>query len=319
MILQQIEQLLTDSLALFREELKRQTSDSHPIIKQVGEYIYNNRGKQLRPLLLLLCAQATQCPLPNMEMPAVAIELLHTSTLFHDDVVDNASVRRGAPTINALWGNKTAVLCGDYFLAHVLMLLHQYDNREVSYIVNNVALTMSRGELWQQHNSMQLDTDMDRYRRVIEQKTAALMSACCEIGSLNTPYREHLKLFGYHFGMTFQMRDDLLDYYSEQVSGKPQGNDLREKKMTLPLIEYAKLLSTAEREQLLAQIDSGEMSEEVIQHTITRVRESQAWTRCSTIMQQEAKKALNELRVLPPSPYTDSLQALCNYLLEPIV
>jgi len=211
-----------------------------PLANQVVNYIAGLKGKRLRPALVFLASQLHGERSPDSMRAAIVVELLHTATLVHDDVVDESDQRRGHSSVNALWNSKIAVLAGDFLLSHGLHIAlkrHSYTSLEV---VAKTLREMSEGELLQIHKSRTLDVSESEYYRIIFQKTAALISVCTQAGAQSVgcteQQAEHMKQFGEHLGMAFQIRDDLFDLTSDNHSGKPPGNDLKEHKLTLPLI-----------------------------------------------------------------------------------
>ena len=217
MTLEQIQLPIHDSFQLFQQEYLRRTTSSEPLLKEVEEYLATFPGKQLRPTLLLLAAEACQHLSQQHVMLAVAIELLHNASLMHDDVVDESDMRRGHQSVCNRWGNAVAVICGDYYLSLVITALRQADISEATEIMNNTVTDLCRGELKQLSLINSHQQSVDDYLEVISCKTASMMTSCCELGALpisddgDSHYRQALHDFGYHYGMVFQMRDDMHD------------------------------------------------------------------------------------------------------------
>jgi octaprenyl-diphosphate synthase len=212
-----------------------------PLVDRVSRYIVKHRGKSLRPLLVILAARLAGGANQNTYLIAATVELLHTATLVHDDVVDEAELRRGFPSINAVWKNKVAVLMGDYLLSKSLILATETASVEVMNILSETAKKLSRGELRQIENVWRQRNSESDYYEIIADKTAALLATCTDLGALsmavNGAHRRALRDYGFNLGMAFQIKDDLLDYESSAaILGKPAGNDIKEKKYTLPLI-----------------------------------------------------------------------------------
>lgn len=214
-------------------------------------------GKMLRPVLVLLSAAACGDVVDDTYRTAIAVELLHTATLFHDDVVDGATTRRDSVSLNAQWGNKSAVLVGDYVLAQAVTLLATNKNHEIVLDVLEATRNMGNGELLQMLNTAHMDDGEDSYLEVIKNKTASLLSACCTTGAKSSgakPWQvDALARYGLYLGMAFQMRDDMLDYGTADI-GKPLCGDLNEGKFTLPLIAHLRTLSNDERKTVVEDI-----------------------------------------------------------------
>jgi octaprenyl-diphosphate synthase len=237
MIRKPVEQELKLFGKVFREEMRSQV----PLVDMIARYIIRQKGKRIRPLLVLLSAKVCGRINDSTYRAATLIELLHTATLVHDDVVDDADTRRNIPSINAVWKNKVAVLMGDYLLSRGLLISLKYDDFTFLKSTSSAVKRMSEGELLQIQKSRLLDLDEETYIKIIGDKTASLFSACAEIGAAsstgNISKLNHLRMYGEYLGIAFQIRDDLLDYLGrKRILGKATGRDLKEKKLTLPLI-----------------------------------------------------------------------------------
>lgn len=305
--------LLKPQLTQFDQLYSSQMLSSVPLVNEINEYLRARSGKQIRPLLLLASAQAGLYPGSGHEHDkvmatktklALAMEILHNSSLMHDDVVDESALRRGQETVRQHWSNKIAVLCGDYYLAQVMAILNQVNDKEVSMIVDRTVIEMSEGELLQQQISRSYDQDEENYNNVIFKKTASLMGACCEIG-----YRM-LREFGVQFGMAFQIRDDILDYHPESETGKPCGNDIKENKMTLPLLCYLQQNGKEEQIRVRQLFESGPVSDADARNLSERVRQSGALHLAHMKLSQRIQQAIEALKVLPDSPYRAALEQL---------
>jgi len=260
--LSEIRAFLKDDLAKYKKTLTDVLASNVFLIDNITKYIVKHKGKGLRPLLVLLSAKLLSSPNDKTYMVATVVELLHSATLIHDDVVDDAIVRRGFPSINAIWKNKISVLMGDYLLAKSLISATETGDIEIMAILADTAKRLSKGELLQIEKSRKLDITEAEYFKMISDKTAALISACCELGAMTvserTEEREWLRQYGENLGIAFQIKDDLLDYQGDQiVLGKPVGADLREKKITLPLILSFKNSPEKERKFILQIIKKG--------------------------------------------------------------
>lgn len=314
MTLTEIEKIVETPLRNFRHTYQLTLASEIAVIHNIGNKLIDGRGKQLRPLLMMLCTGASGASFDGVEQLAVAIELLHNSTLLHDDVVDQSNLRRGTPSVSSLYGNKTAVLCGDYFLAKVMLLLNEYNDQEVNRVLDRTVMDMSTGEILQQHRSSKLDGDMEHYRDTIYRKTASLISACTELGAMNTPWRGMMKEYGQHLGMAFQLRDDLLDYQPATLTGKPTGNDIKEHKLTLPIILYLQEATPAQRDHIFAILDNGTISDEETQALVSTVNASPAIEACRHTIAHELQQAAAAISALPPSPYKEGLLAVLQFL-----
>ena len=266
---------IRDEIKLFNNEFKRAIRSKVGLVDTIARYILHQKGKKIRPMLVLLSAAATGGINDSTYRAATMVELLHTATLIHDDVVDNADTRRGIASINAAWKNKIAVLMGDYLLSRGLLL--SLENNEFRFLkVSSVAVKrMSEGELLQIQKSRQLDMDEETYFRIISDKTASLISTCCELGAVSATTDEktiaHLRDFGEYIGLAFQIRDDVLDYEGKEATlGKPIGGDIRERKVTLPLIYALENAPKNESRSVLRQLKKGKTGSrigEVIEFT----------------------------------------------------
>ncbi len=253
---------IRDEIKVFNNEFKRAIRSRVGLVDTIARYILHQKGKKIRPMLVLLSAAATGGINDSTYRAATMVELLHTATLIHDDVVDNADTRRGIASINAAWKNKIAVLMGDYLLSRGLLL--SLENNEFRFLkVSSVAVKrMSEGELLQIQKSRQLDMDEATYFRIISDKTASLISTCCELGAVSATTDEntiaHLRDFGEYVGLAFQIRDDVLDYEGKEATlGKPIGGDIRERKVTLPLIYALENAPRNEARSVLRQLKKG--------------------------------------------------------------
>ncbi len=249
-------------LNTFHNYFKRTMTSNLRIVDEVAKYIVRHKGKQLRPMLVITSARSINEPTESSYLAAVVVELLHTATLIHDDVVDEAELRRGFPTIHKIWKNKIAILMGDYLLAKSLIIATEIRHLEMMNIIANVAKSMSKGELMQIQKTRKLNITEDEYFQLISDKTASLISACCEIGALTTnatlEQRIILKNFGLNLGIAFQIKDDLLDYQSKTgVLGKPAAHDLKTKKITLPLLYSIQDSSSSDRRKILRMLKNG--------------------------------------------------------------
>jgi len=239
--IEQIKQPVIAEFELFDKHFKKALESNNEILNDINNYISENKGKQIRPLLTFLAAKICENSNLNTINAAVALELLHTASLVHDDIVDNTSERRGRQSINAIWKNKIAVLVGDYLLAKSLSIANQTQNLSITDHITNLGKEITEGELLQIQTTKNISTDEEKYFEIIQKKTATLFSSCTALGAISANADEKkieiLKEFGNIYGICFQIRDDIFDYISsEKEIGKPVGNDIKEGKITLPLI-----------------------------------------------------------------------------------
>ena len=225
----------------YEQIFKASMTSNVKLVDTIVKYIVKHRGKGLRPLLVIMSAKLVGKPAENTYIIASTIELLHTASLVHDDVVDNAEIRRGFPSINAVWKNKISVLMGDYLLSKCLINATKTESIKTMQILADVSSRLSKGELLQIEKTKRMNMNEEDYFKIISNKTAALISAAAQLGAMSTSDKsedhERLKQFGENLGLAFQIQDDLLDYYGKQsIVGKPIGNDFKDKKITLPLI-----------------------------------------------------------------------------------
>jgi octaprenyl-diphosphate synthase len=250
---------------------------------------------------------------------AALIELLHTATLVHDDVVDDASYRRGFFSVNALWKNTIAVLVGDYLLSRGLLLSVDHGDFGLLRIVSNATREMSEGELLQMEKARKLDITEEVYYEIIRQKTASLISSCCAVGAASAGADDdtvkYLREFGEKIGMAFQIKDDLFDYGNNEI-GKPRGIDIREKKMTLPLIYALNKSEKPERKHILKLIKKKSDSNAVVREVIDFVRQKGGLTYAEEVMEQYYQDALSMLDRFPESQYRQSLGDLVTYTIQ---
>ena len=267
-LIKDIKKSLHNELNQYNKKLSAIMASNVPLVDNIAKYIVRHKGKGLRPLLVLLSAKMIAEPNQNTYIVASLIEILHTATLVHDDVVDNANVRRNFPSINAIWKNKISVLMGDYLLAKSLISATETGSMEIMHLLAETSRRLSQGELFQIEKSRKLDITQEEYLKLISDKTAALLSACTELGGMTVsadPYqREALRNFGENLGIAFQIKDDLLDYEGKQsIVGKPVGADLHEKKITLPLILAMNKAPVSEKKDIIKMLKKGVNKDQV--------------------------------------------------------
>ena len=289
-----IKQELEQFESYFRDTMKSRV----PLLDRITYYIVKRKGKQLRPMFVLYCARLCGEINDKTYIAASMVELLHTATLVHDDVVDDAMTRRGFFSINALWKNKAAVLVGDYLLSKGLLIALEGQQHRLLHVMSRAVRDMSEGELLQMEKSRSLDIDESTYFDIIRKKTASLISASCEAGAVSATDDETLvqeiASFGQKIGIAFQMKDDLFDYGENHI-GKPVGNDIKEKKMTLPLIYTLDQLASRERSKLLKTIRKHHDNAKKMKDIIAMVRHGKGMEYTHSQMIQYKDEALRHL------------------------
>ncbi|MDH4057300.1 MAG: polyprenyl synthetase family protein [Cyclobacteriaceae bacterium] len=310
-------------IALQMEEFEHKFRDSMKskaaLLDRIMNYIVKRKGKQMRPMFVFLSAGTCGVINESTYRGAALIELLHTATLVHDDVVDEANYRRGFFSINALWKNKVAVLVGDFLLSKGLLLSVDNGDFNLLRIVSNAVREMSEGELLQIEKSRKLDITEEVYLQINRQKTASLIGACCAVGASSTGASDDLintmNAFGEKIGMAFQIKDDLFDYGEEEV-GKPLGIDIREKKMTLPLIYALSKAGWMERRGIISIIRNNSDKQQKIKEVISFVKQSGGIEYAHEVMGKFHQEALNLLTPMPESEYKKSLIQLVQFTIE---
>ena len=284
-----------------------------PLVEKIGHYIVESGGKRLRPLLVLLAANATGYEGKDHVPLAAIIEFIHTATLLHDDVVDNSELRRGKDTANAKWGNAPSVLVGDFLYSRAFQIMVEIGSMEIMQVISNATNIIAEGEVLQLLNTRNPDTTEEAYMQVILGKTAMLFEAATEAGAIlagaTAQEREGLRLYGLHLGTAFQLIDDVMDYQStSEEMGKNVGDDLAEGKATLPLI-HAMRAGTEEQRLLVRQaIRKGGLDD--LQPILEIVKETGAIEYTQERAQQEADRAISALNALPDSSFKQTLQQL---------
>jgi octaprenyl-diphosphate synthase len=301
------------------DELRRIIAADFPIISEVNEHLLRMKGKLFRPTLLLLSHRAAGGNDPRAVTLAAVVELIHLATLVHDDSVDHSVLRRGRPTINALFSHQIAVIMGDYLYSRAIIELVKLDDPTALRVLARVTNEMTVGEMRQLEAHDKLAYGEAAYDQLIRAKTASLLSGACEVGALTAApaYRQALARFGMLLGMAFQITDDLLDYTQpEAVTGKPSGLDLREHKMTLPLIAALARVPPAERRVVARLMETAEPSDELVAEVIRIVEGAGGLETARQRALDLAQQAETELDVLPPSAARDALQGSIAYAVE---
>jgi octaprenyl-diphosphate synthase len=311
-----ISEVIAKEMAAFEDYFKEAVKSKVPLLDRIMRYIVNRKGKQLRPKFVLLSAKLGGEINVTTLRAASLVELLHTATLVHDDVVDDAAERRGFFSINALWKNKVAVLVGDYLLSKGLLLSLENNDFEVLKILSEAVKMMSEGELLQIEKARNLNVQEEIYYEIIKGKTASLLASACGAGASTTFNDaikiEKLKLFGEKTGMAFQIKDDLFDYGSDNV-GKPTGNDIKEKKLTLPLIYALNNCDKTLKRKLIYILKNENTNKTKIKFVIDAVNEKGGIDYATKKMFCYRDSALSILYEFPQTEVRDALEQLVRY------
>ncbi|MCC5930175.1 MAG: polyprenyl synthetase family protein [Cyclobacteriaceae bacterium] len=318
-VLKDIKAPIATEMEIFEKKFRGAMKSNVLLLDKIMTYIVKRKGKQMRPMFVFLSAGVAGEIQESTYRGAALIELLHTATLVHDDVVDDAHYRRGFFSINALWKNKIAVLVGDYLLSKGLLLSLEHDDFELLKIVSNAVREMSEGELLQMEKARKLDIDEAVYYDIIRQKTASLIASCCAVGASSSgadpEMVEKLRYFGEKIGMAFQIKDDLFDYGAAEI-GKPLGIDIKEKKMTLPLIHALKQISGLERVQLIYKIKHRSHKSKVIAEVIEFVKNKGGIEYATGVMEHYYQEAMEVLSTFPQNEFTEALSQLVTYTIN---
>ena len=305
----------------FNELLVENYRTDNAFISTILDYVLEQRGKQMRPLLVLLTAALNGGIRPISYTGAMLVEMAHTASLVHDDVIDEAYMRRGQLSTNAIWRSRTAVLVGDYILARALSLTaHEKDASQLLVMLTDSFQMLCEGELIQMERASKLDMTEEQYYEVIRRKTASLLGSCGGIGAKSAGSDdetvEYMRLFGEYLGMAFQVKDDLLDYQAGSETGKPACNDLKERKITLPMLYLLDHSSPAQRKQIIATISTIRDNEEAAYDLQQQVIASGAIEYAESVMRDYEQKALGILNTYAESAVRDSLGLYCHYILK---
>ncbi|WP_010662258.1 polyprenyl synthetase family protein [Marinilabilia salmonicolor] len=308
---------IEEEMKHFGPYYKKNFDTKIPLLNIITNYLIRRKGKQMRPMLVFLSAKLNGSTDEGTYTAAGLIELLHNATLIHDDVVDETYQRRGFFSINALWRSKIAVLVGDYYLAMGLIKSLEENQTEVLRIVSTAVKEMSEGELLQIEKSRKLNITEDVYYEIIRKKTATLIAACTAAGALSSGASEEqiskMRDFGEYLGIAFQIRDDLLDYEKTNLSGKPTGNDLKEKKMTLPLIHVLEKMPVTKKRQILSTIRKHHKNEKKIAPIVQYVKDNGGIHYAREKMIEYRDKALEILHSYPESDSREGLIELVHF------
>jgi octaprenyl-diphosphate synthase len=311
--------LIEYELKLFEEKFKDAVKSNVSMLDRIMRYVVKRKGKQLRPMFVFLAARLFGQANESTYRAASLVELLHTATLVHDDVVDDSIERRGFFSVYALWKNKASVLVGDYLLAKGLLLSLENDDFQILKYLSDAVRQMSEGELLQMEKSRSLNLDESVYFEIIKSKTASLLASACAAGAWSTSHdtqtSERMKAFGEKVGIAFQIKDDLFDYASQDV-GKPTGNDIKEKKLTLPLIYTLNNVDKETKRKLIYIIKNENTRKAKVEYVIDVVEKNGGIDYTNQKMAGYKKEAMDLLHSFPASDIRDGFEDLVNFVTD---
>jgi len=315
--LSQIQEPIREEMKVFEKELNGSLKSSVPLLGIITNYLLRRKGKQMRPMFVFFSAQMTGGITPSTYVAATLIELLHTATLVHDDVVDESYERRGHFSINAIWKSKVAVLLGDYMLARGLLVSVEHGAYDLLRIVSEAVQEISEGELLQIQRSRSRILSSEQYFEIIRKKTATLIAACTASGAKSSgadeDIVEKMKQVGLNTGIAFQIKDDLFDYERKSLTGKPAANDIKEKKFTLPLIHALSNASADDQRRITRLLKSKQFTPAMVEEVIRFVEKSGGLDYARDKMIEYREKAIHLLEQIQPSPAKDSFIRLIRF------
>jgi len=318
--LKQIKAPIEKHISEFEDKFKHSMKSNVALLDKITQYIIKRKGKQIRPMFVFLAAGMCGRINESTHRAASLIELLHTATLVHDDVVDDSNIRRGFFSINALWKNKIAVLIGDYLLAQGLLLALNNDEFKVLKIVSDATREMSEGELLQIEKARKLDIEESVYFEIIRKKTASLIASCCAAGAASVKAPDEvikkMHLFGECVGIAFQIRDDLFDYQNSYNIGKPNGIDIKEQKMTLPLIYMLNNVGFYEKRRIVNVVKNHNNDPDRVATLIEQVNRSGGIEYATEKMKEYQQHSIDLLHQFPESEFRNSLEQLVVFTTE---
>jgi len=319
-IISEIKYPIKEEMKLFEKKFKHSLQSKVPLLDRIMHYIIKRKGKQMRPMFVFLTSKMFGEMNEKCYRAASLIELLHTATLVHDDVVDESNLRRGYFSVNALWKNKIAVLVGDFLLSKGLLLSVENEDFDLLKIVSSAVKDMSEGELLQIEKARRLDIKEEIYFEIIRKKTAVLISSCCACGAsaMNTDKEtiKKLSLFGEKVGIAFQIKDDLFDYTQSKLIGKPTGIDIREQKMTLPLIYTLNTVDKKIKNKIINTVKNHHKNDKKVSDLIHLVKKTGGLKYAEKVMIEYQQEALVLLESFPENEARKSLKQLVNYVIE---
>ena len=315
-----IKEPIAEEMNLFENKFKDSLKTNVPLLDKIMHYIIKRKGKQMRPMFVFLSSRLFNNINESTYTAATLIELLHTATLVHDDIIDEANFRRGVFSINALWKNKISVLVGDFLLSRGLLLAVEKEEFKLLKIISSSVKEMSEGELLQIEKTRNLNITEEVYYEIIKKKTATLISACCETGAQASNTSEYnikkMSLFGEKAGIAFQIKDDLFDYTQNPIIGKPTGIDIREKKMTLPLIYTLNKVDKPTRNYIINAIKNDSKNSIKVEKIIKLVKSNNGLDYAKKKMNVYYQEALSILKEFPNNEAKESLINLLEYVIK---
>ncbi len=318
-LINDIKQPISAELNLFESKFREAMKSSVPLLDTIMTYIVKRKGKQVRPMFVFYCAKLFEGINDSTYRGASMVELLHTATLVHDDVVDDSDERRGFFSINALWKNKIAVLVGDYLLSKGLLLSVKNKDFHLLEIISEAVQAMSEGELLQIEKTRNLNLSEDVYFDIIKKKTASLIASCCAIGAAsagaNAEQIKQMHLFGEKIGIAFQIKDDLLDYGDDDI-GKPHGIDIKEKKLTLPIIYTINNADKETRRFIINSIKNHNTDKKRVAEVIRYVNDHDGIAYTRKAMLRYKAEALEILNSISQNEFADKLKLLVNFIID---
>jgi octaprenyl-diphosphate synthase len=309
-----------DALNKFETFFRKSLFSDSPLLNEVMKYIFDRRGKRIRPVCVFLSALASAPSEPFTDKTfagTAAIEMVHTASIVHDDVVDRSDLRRGNKSVNAEWTSRIAVLAGDYLMAKALVLITEYQMVDFMNIMSRPIVEMSVGEMIQIEKSIALDTTEEMYFEIIRKKTAVLIGASMEVGAKSSGalhLTETMYQIGENIGMAFQIKDDIFDYEKTNLLGKPTGNDVVENKVTLPLIYALKQVDGKRQKEILKCVKQSSTDRKYISTVRDFVLENDGLTYAASVAEKYVEKAINMISLLDDSPAKQSLISLSQYV-----
>ena len=319
-ILEEIKNPIRQEMKLFEKKFQESMRSEVFLLDKITRFILKTKGKQIRPMFVFLCAKLVGEITEKTYRGASMIELIHTATLVHDDVVDESFKRRGFFSINALWKNKIAVLVGDYLLSKSVIISTENQDFDILAVISKTIREMSEGELLQLEKSRKLDITEDIYYEIIRKKTATLIAACCEVGAIsnnvNVELAQKIRDFGTYTGIAFQIKDDLFDYLKKNATGKPVGIDIKEKKLTLPLIYAMNSVKKDERKYYFNIVKNHSHETGKVNELMEFVKKSGGISYAEKVMLNYQKKALEILDDFSDNEAKKSLQFMLNYIIK---
>ena len=318
--LSHIKQPILTELEAFNRMFESSLTSTNPLLHSVAEYVFRKRGKQMRPILVLLFAKLHGKVTDASLHSAVALELLHTASLLHDDVVDESMMRRGQPSVNAQFNNKVAVLSGDYLLATSLAQAAMTSNLDIISIISSLGKDLADGELLQLSNVNNQDFSEEVYFEIIKKKTAVLFISCARAGAfsagISDEKAENAALIGKYIGICFQIRDDIFDYFQNLETGKPSGNDMLEGKLTLPVLHVLNTTGDAEAKRIALKVKQGEATKQEIDWLVEFTKNNHGIEYAISVMQDYRMRVLTLLNDYPDDEVKSAITTYLDYVIE---